>query len=48
MAEPTQVYRCDHCGRVVAELREGKLVLLQRHGDEQHMTIITLVKSPNQ
>lgn len=42
MAEPVQVYRCDHCNRIVAELRDGKLVLLQRHASEQHQTIITL------
>ncbi len=39
---PITVYRCDHCGRVVAELRDGKLVLVQHHGNGFHQTIICL------
>ena len=42
MAEPNQVYRCDHCNRVVAEIIDGKLVLTQRHDKQEHLTIITL------
>jgi hypothetical protein len=47
---PVAVYRCDHCNRVVAEVRDAKLVLTIRHDKEQHETTIDLsaTKSYNQ
>lgn len=41
MAELTKVYRCGHCDRVVAELREdGILIIRQIHNKERHETRI--------
>ncbi len=36
MAEPIHLYRCDQCNRVIAELREGKMVLNRSPDKEQH------------
>lgn len=44
--KPVVVYKCDCCGRVAAELRDGALVLYQRHDGEQHITVIILPAQP--
>jgi hypothetical protein len=43
MSKLVNVYRCDRCDRVVAELRDdGTLLIRQIHNKERHETRIAL------
>lgn len=36
------ILRCQECGTPVAEIRDGQVILKQRHHGVQHVTVLSL------